>query len=85
MNYSIQADSINHKKSLAPRGRGMLVVIDPSVADSHRLVTGVIAGATVLVLDPARDGILEIGDYLRQQRGFTSLHLVCHGAPGSLY
>lgn len=63
----------------------MLVIIDPSIADSHHLATGVLAGATVFQLDRDRDGILQIGNYLQQHPEFTSLHILCHGAPGSLY
>lgn len=63
----------------------MLVIIDPSMADSHHLATGVLAGATVFQLDPDRDGILQIDDYLHQHPVFTSLHILCHGAPSSLY
>lgn len=63
----------------------MLVAIDPSIADSQHLATGVLEGATVLFLDPERDGIVQISEYLHRHRGFTSLHLICHGAPGSLY
>ncbi|MEA5471836.1 DUF4347 domain-containing protein [Spirulina sp. 06S082] len=85
MNYSNQVSSISQENILTPQGRGMLVIIDPSIADFQHLATGVIAGATVLQLDPNRDGVLQIGDYLRQNQGFTSLHLICHGSPGSLY
>ena len=63
----------------------MLVILDPSVPDSHDLSTGVLPGATVWQLDPELDGIVQISEYLDRQQGFTSLHLICHGAPGSLY
>lgn len=85
MNYSNQVSSISRENVLTPQGRGMLVIIDPSIADFQHLAMGVIAGATVLQLDPTRDGIVQISDYLRKQTGFTSLHLISHGAPGSLY
>ncbi|WP_204104002.1 MULTISPECIES: DUF4347 domain-containing protein [Spirulina sp. CCY15215] len=85
MNYSNQVSSISRENVLTPQGRGMLVIIDPSIADFQHLAMGVLAGATVLQLDPTRDGIVQISDYLRKHTGFTSLHLISHGAPGSLY
>lgn len=63
----------------------MLVVIDPSIADPQHLIAGVLREATVLLLDPEIDGIVQISEYLDRHRGFSSLHLICHGAPGSLY
>ncbi|MEM9542618.1 MAG: DUF4347 domain-containing protein [Cyanobacteria bacterium P01_E01_bin.42] len=85
MTYSIQASTINPQELLPLREQGMLVVIDPSIADSQHLAAGVLAGATVLQLDPDRDGIVQIDRYLQCDRRFTSLHILCHGAPGSLY
>lgn len=67
------------------KGQGMLAIVDPSIADSQHLATGVLEGATVFQLDPEVDGIAQISAYLKQNQGFTSLHLLCHGAPGSLY
>ncbi|WP_204104834.1 MULTISPECIES: DUF4347 domain-containing protein [Spirulina sp. CCY15215] len=69
----------------SPEGQGMLVIIDPSIPDSQHLARGVLEGATVFQLDPEVDGIAQISAYLKQNQGFTSLHLLCHGAPGSLY
>jgi len=68
-------------------GVGMLVVIDPSVADYQFLAAGVLPGAETIVLEPHRDAIGQITMALarhREHRAF-SLHIVCHGAPGKLY
>lgn len=63
----------------------MLVAIDPSIPDSQHLEMGVLDEATVLLLDPEVDGIVQISEYLDRHPRFSSLHLICHGAPGSLY
>ena len=66
---------------------GMLVVIDPSVADYQMLAAGVLPGAETIVLEPHRDAIGQITMALarhREHRAF-SLHIICHGAPGKLY
>ncbi|MGK7929129.1 MAG: DUF4347 domain-containing protein, partial [Spirulina sp.] len=84
-NDSVTSRAVRSRVRSIPRRRGMLVIIDPSIPNSQHLVTGVLEGTTVLQLDPEVDGIVQISEYLDRHRGFTSLHLICHGAPGSLY
>ncbi|WP_416673345.1 Calx-beta domain-containing protein [Egbenema bharatensis] len=65
----------------------LLVVIDPGVEDYQTLAAGVVEGATVLILDPDRDGITQITDYLHSHFPLPTpyaLHLIAHGSPGSL-
>ncbi|MDB9494185.1 DUF4347 domain-containing protein [Spirulina major CS-329] len=72
-------------RSLSNRtGQGMLVILDAAVPHRSHLEAGLLPGATLLTLDRDRDGIAQITDYLRAHSGFTSLHLISHGAPGRL-
>ena len=64
-------------------GDGMLVAIAPDVEALPMLETGVLPGAKVLVLDPERDGIAQITEAISESQ-ISSLHLVGHGAPGSI-
>ncbi|NEP58091.1 MAG: DUF4347 domain-containing protein, partial [Symploca sp. SIO2G7] len=66
-------------------GAGMLVVIDPRVEAYQMLAEGVHEGANVLILDPNQDGIEQITQTLASYPTSTSLHIVCHGAPGNLH
>lgn len=65
------------------KGAGMLVVIDPRVEDYSMLAAGVDSGASVVILDLNQDGVEQISEALAST-SCTSLHIVCHGAPGSL-
>jgi hypothetical protein len=73
-------------RSLSSRtGQGMLVIFDAAVPHRSHLEAGILPGATHFTLAPDRDGIAQITDYLRSHSGFTSVHLISHGAPGRLY
>jgi len=79
----VQSASIN---SVSRSGKGMLVVIDPSVKDYDLLAQGVLSGAEVLVLSGREDAIAQITTALRRPAiPFSSLHLVVPGAPGTLH
>jgi hypothetical protein len=45
-----------------------IVIIDPGVADYQMLANGVVEGADVFILDPHRDGVHQITDYLTQSK-----------------
>lgn len=68
----------------------LFVVIDPSVENYQALVDGIVEGANVFVLDADRDGIEQITHLLRRDAQLStplsrSLHIISHGAPGTLY
>ncbi|NER20064.1 MAG: DUF4347 domain-containing protein [Symploca sp. SIO1C2] len=67
------------------KNAAMLVVIDPRVEAYQMLAEGVHQGANVLILDPSQDGIEQITQTLAGYPTSTSLHIVCHGAPGTLH
>jgi len=62
-----------------------LVVIDAGVENAQQLVSGMALDAAVLLLDAARDGVAQITSALQQQPNVAQLHIVAHGAPGTLY
>ena len=64
-------------------GAGMLVALDSRVEDYPMLQAGVYPGATVLILEPNRNGVEQITLALKNTT-YTSLHIVCHGAQGLL-
>ncbi len=64
-----------------------MVIIDPTVSDYQSLAAGVRPNTEVHILDPNRDGIEQITEILtdRQIPRLSSLHLISHGATGTLY
>ncbi|NES04970.1 MAG: DUF4347 domain-containing protein, partial [Okeania sp. SIO2F4] len=64
-------------------GLGMLVVIDPRVENYGMLASGVLRGAKVVILESGEDGVRQVSRAIADRR-VSSLHIVCHGSPGSL-
>jgi len=62
-----------------------LVILDAELEDLHRLVSGLQIDSEVVLLDPHRDGIVQITEALLKTASVSQLHLVCHGTPGCLY
>jgi Domain of unknown function (DUF4347) len=71
--------------NVAAHAEKMLIVIDPGVDDYQALAAGAIAGATVVVLDAAKNGIEQITELLKFHADVDSLHLISHGASGCIY
>ncbi|MBD0362592.1 MAG: DUF4347 domain-containing protein [Coleofasciculus sp. C3-bin4] len=61
-----------------------LVFIDLSVEDAQSLISGVVPGAEVILLDSKRNGVEQITAALAHRPGINRIHLVSHGGPGSL-
>ncbi len=61
------------------------VVIDRNVYDYQFLVSGVVEGNVILLLDTERNGIEQITAALSLHADITSIHIVSHGSPGCLY
>ncbi|MDZ8237047.1 MAG: DUF4347 domain-containing protein, partial [Nostoc sp. ChiQUE01a] len=63
----------------------ILVFIDSAVEDHQDLVKGVVPQAEVIVLTSQQDGIEQITAALQGRERLSSVHIVSHGAPGTLY
>lgn len=61
-----------------------LVVLDPRVPNVDALRRSVHGRVATLVLDAERDGIAQITAAL-EGRGFGTVHVVAHGAPGRVH
>ncbi len=64
-------------------GLGMLVVIDSRVESYGMLVSGVLPGAKVVILESGEDGVRQVSRAIFDYP-VSSLHIVCHGSPGSM-
>jgi hypothetical protein len=62
----------------------MLVAIDTRVQAYQSLATGVCSGAKVIIIEQDGDAIAQITAALSEYPS-DSLHIVCHGEPGTLY
>src|SRR4028118_2087768 len=61
-----------------------IAFIDTLVENYQGLIAGVKPGTEVVVLDGNRDAIDQITDILALRTNIDSIHIVSHGAPGSL-
>ncbi len=61
-----------------------IAFIDSKVKDYQSLIAGVKPGTEVVVLDGNRDAIEQITQILACRTNIDSIHIVSHGAPGSL-
>ena len=61
-----------------------IAFIDSQVPDYQSLVAGVTPGTEVVVLDGQKDAIAQITEILALRTNIDSIHIVSHGAPGSL-
>ncbi|NEQ89747.1 MAG: DUF4347 domain-containing protein, partial [Okeania sp. SIO2G4] len=69
--------------SIWPPGMGMSVIIDPRVENYQMLASGVLSGAKVAILNSEEDEVRQITRAILDYP-INSLHIVCHGSPGSL-
>src|SRR4028119_615164 len=61
-----------------------IAFIDTQVENYQSLIAGVTPGTEVVVLDGNRDAIDQITQILALRSNIDSIHIVSHGAPGSL-
>ena len=62
-----------------------LVFIDSHLNDYQTLVTGTVPETEVFTLSSNQDGIAQISTVLQQYPETTTVHIVSHGSPGSLF
>ncbi|PTR00644.1 uncharacterized protein DUF4347 [Nitrosomonas nitrosa] len=73
-----------NKTPLQPLSRKELVFIDQGVDDYPTLIAGVKEGVDIHLIDPTRDGVLQITAILNQQTDISAVHIVSHGNVGYL-
>ena len=61
-----------------------LIVIDSRATDWQSLITDLTANATILVLDPLRDGLKQIAEAVANSINIDAIHIISHGNTGSL-
>src|SRR4028118_631948 len=61
-----------------------IAFIDTQVENYQSLIAGVTPGTEVVVLDGNRDAIDQITQILGDRSNIDSIHIISHGAPGSL-
>jgi len=62
-----------------------VTIIDSRAGDVAAIVASLPAGATVFVLDPARDGLAQIAGLLAGTQDIQALNIVSHGSAGALW
>ena len=64
--------------------RHEVVFVDGQVSDADKLVAGLPANTEIVVLDPNKDGLQQMADYLKGREGLDAIHLLSHGADGTV-
>jgi VCBS repeat-containing protein len=65
-------------------GAHQVVFIDGSIDQASKLAAAAPADADVMVLDPTRDGIQQISDFLHDHTGLDAVQIVSHGNTGEI-
>ncbi|NJM11216.1 MAG: DUF4347 domain-containing protein [Synechococcaceae cyanobacterium SM1_2_3] len=66
---------------LAPRE---VAFIDSGVTDWQVLAEGVKPGVEVVLLDGRGDGLAQMADWARGRFGYSAIHVLSHGSPGTV-
>lgn len=64
--------------------RTEIVFIESNISDYQTLLSGVIPGMEVHVLDATTDGLAQMAQILAGRTGIDAIHVISHGAQGSL-
>lgn len=64
--------------------RHEVVFVDGQVNNIGQLLEGLPATAEVVVLDPDKDGLQQMADYLKGRENLDAIHLLSHGADGTV-
>ncbi|MEM9536768.1 MAG: Ig-like domain-containing protein, partial [Cyanobacteria bacterium P01_E01_bin.45] len=62
-----------------------LLFVDSSVENYQSLLAGLKPGVQAIVLDPQRDGVVQITEVLQEHLNIETVHVLSHGSPGCLY
>jgi hypothetical protein len=63
-----------------------IIFIDPAVPGAQTLLTGVTPDAVAILLDPGKDGVQQIADFLlaNELSDLSAIQIVSHGSEGSI-
>src|SRR5688572_7887816 len=64
--------------------RNEVVFVDSTIQGHEALIAGLSPNAKVVMLDPTRDALDQIADYMDGQRNVDAIHLISHGSAGNL-
>ena len=64
--------------------RQEVVFVDGQVGNVQQLLAGLPGNAEIVLLDPAKDGLQQMAEYLRGREGIDAVHLLSHGADGTV-
>ncbi|WP_218585602.1 DUF4347 domain-containing protein [Pseudomonas sp. Marseille-P9899] len=64
--------------------RQEVVFVDGQIGNVQQLLTGLSSNAEIVVLDPTKDGLQQMADYLQGREGLDAVHLLSHGADGTV-
>ncbi|NJR24181.1 MAG: DUF4347 domain-containing protein, partial [Richelia sp. CSU_2_1] len=64
--------------------KGQLLFVDPKVKDYEKLSENATADTEVIILKDDRDGIEQIAEILQQHNNIAAVHILSHGAAGSV-
>ena len=62
-----------------------LFIIDPRVSNYETLIASLPEGSEWVLLDSARDGVLQIKEILASYHDLDAIQILSHGGPGALY
>lgn len=64
--------------------RQEVVFVDSQVPNLAELLAGLSGNAEVVLLDASKDGLQQMADYLQGRSGLDAIHLLSHGADGTV-
>lgn len=68
----------------ATEGRHEVVFVDGNVQDYKQLTSQLPKGSEVVVLDPSKNGLQQMADYLKGRTDLDAIHLISHGGEASV-
>ncbi|TRO11743.1 DUF4347 domain-containing protein [Ectopseudomonas mendocina] len=87
-NDSQPTDSLDATAATLPTAtadqRQEIVFVDGKLQDAQALIAGLPSGTEVVVLDSSKDGLQQIADYLKDRADVDAIHLLSHGADGTV-
>ncbi|MDP1612088.1 MAG: DUF4347 domain-containing protein, partial [Sulfuritalea sp.] len=81
---TLEKQTVAEIQTGAPAATHELLIIDGSVENIGALIAAARPNIEVIVLDPNRDGVQQIGEILSSHAGIDAVHIVSHGRPGEM-